>query len=142
MAAAALLFVAAVLTRQTYVLAAPLTAFVWLLVQGQRRRALELAGLGCGLGLVSFLALNVSTDGGFFLNTVTANINDFRWERVSFNALGAGLACPLLLIGGLAFAWGGPPGKGWWGAGPVLGLNGPPAPLARKGGTACKEPLE
>lgn len=142
MVAAALLFVAAVLTRQTYVLAAPLTAFVWLLVQGQRRRALELAGLGCGLGLVSFAALNVSTDGGFFLNTVTANINDFRWERVSFNALGAGLACPLLLLGGLAFAWRSPRDEVWWLVVPYLALSVPSALLVGKVGSDVNYLLE
>ena len=142
MAAAALLFVAAVLTRQTYVLAAPLTAFVWLLVQGQRRRALELAGLGCGLGLASFAALNISTDGGFFLNTVTANINDFRWERVSFNALGAGLACPLLLLGGLAFAWRSPRDKAWWLVVPYLALSVPSALLVGKVGSDVNYLLE
>ena len=142
MVAAALLFVAAVLTRQTYVLAAPLTAFVWLLVQGQRRRALELAGLGCGLGLASFLALNVATDGGFFLNTVTANINDFRWERVSFNALGAGLACPLLLLGGLAFAWRAPRDKVWWLVVPYLALSVPSALLVGKVGSDVNYLLE
>jgi hypothetical protein len=138
----ALLFVAAVLTRQTYVLAAPLTAFVWLLVQGHRRRALELAGLGCGLGLASFLALNVSTDGGFFLNTVTANINEFRWERVSFNALGAGLACPLLLLGGLAFAWRAPRDKVWWLVVPYLALSVPSALLVGKVGSDVNYLLE
>ncbi|CAN5646717.1 hypothetical protein BH24ACT18_BH24ACT18_02190 [soil metagenome] len=140
--AAALLFVAAVLTRQTYVLAAPLTAFVWLLVQGQRRRALELAGLSCGLGLVSFAALNVATDGGFFLNTVTANINDFRWERVSFNALGAGLACPLLLLGGLAFAWRAPRDRAWWLVVPYLALSVPSALLVGKVGSDVNYLLE
>jgi hypothetical protein len=142
MAAAALLFVAAVLTRQTYVLAAPLTAFVWLLVQGHRRRALELAGLSCGLGLASFLALNVSTDGGFFVNTVTANINEFRWERVSFNALGAGLACPLLLLGGLAFAWRAPRDKVWWIVVPYLALSVPSALLVGKVGSDVNYLLE
>jgi len=141
-AAAALLFVAAVLTRQTYVLAAPLTAFVWLLVQGHRRRALELAGLSCGLGLVSFVALNVATDGGFFLNTVTANINEFRWERVSFNALGAGLACPLLLLGGLAFAWRAPRDKVWWLVVPYLALSVPLALLVGKVGSDVNYLLE
>ena len=38
--------VAAVLTRQTYVLAAPLTAFVWLVVQGRRRRPCPDAACG------------------------------------------------------------------------------------------------
>ena len=99
----ALLLVAAVYTRQTYILAAPLAAFVWLVAQGQRRRALETAAIAGGAGLIVFALLNIFTGGGFFLNTVTANLNDFRWERVSLNALGALLACPLLLLGSLAF---------------------------------------
>jgi len=140
--AAAILFVAAVMTRQTYVLAAPLAAFVWLLVQGERRRALELAGFSCGLGLVSFAALNVATDGGFFLNTVTANINEFRWERVSFNALGAGLACPLLLLGGLAFAWKAPRDRAWWLVVPYLALSVPSALLVGKVGSDVNYLLE
>jgi hypothetical protein len=141
-AAAAVLFVAAVLTRQTYVLAAPLTAFLWLVVQGHRRRALELAGLCCALGLVSFAALNVSTGGGFFLHTVTANINEFRWERVSFNALGAGLACPLLLLGGLAFAWRAPRDRAWWLVVPYLALSVPSALLVGKVGSDVNYLLE
>ena len=140
--AASVLFVAAVLTRQTYVLAAPLTAFVWLLVQGHRRRALELAGVSCGLGLASFAALNVATDGGFFLHTVTANINDFRWERVSFNALGALLACPLLLLGGLAFLSKGPRDGAWWVSGPYLALSVPSALLVGKVGSDVNYLLE
>ena len=141
-AAAAILFVAAVLTRQTYVLAAPLTAFLWLLVGGHRRRALELVGLCCALGLLSFVALNVSTDGGFFRNIVTANINEFRWERVSFNALGAGLACPLLLLGGLLFAWGAPRDKVWWIVVPYLALSVPSALLVGKVGSDVNYLLE
>ncbi|HEY6581566.1 MAG TPA: glycosyltransferase 87 family protein, partial [Rubrobacter sp.] len=99
----ALLLVAAVYTRQTYIVAAPLTAFVWLVAQGQRRRALQTAAIAGGACLLLFAVLNISTGEGFFLNTVTANLNDFRWERVSLNALGALLACPMLLLGSLAF---------------------------------------
>lgn len=139
--AASFLFVAAVLTRQTYVLAAPLTAFVWLVVQGRRRRALELAGISCGLGLASFAALNVTTDGGFFLHTVTANINEFRWERVSFNALSL-LACPLLLLGGLAFFGLAPRDRVWWLVGPYLILSIPSALLVGKVGSDVNYLLE
>ena len=142
MVLAALLFVAAVLTRQTYVLAAPLTAFVWLVAQGHRRRALELAGISCGVGLISFLALNVATDGGFFLHTVTANINEFRWERVSFNALGALLACPLLLLGGLVLLWKASRDRVWWLVGPYLALSVPSALLVGKVGSDVNYLLE
>jgi len=141
---ASLLLVAAVYTRQTYALAAPLAAFVWLLSQGQRRRALELAGFAGGAGLVLFGTLNVLTGGGFFLDTVTANLNDFRWERVSLNALGALLACPLLLIGALAFLVlaqrkGDP---SWWLVAPYLLASVPSALLVGKVGSDVNYLLE
>ena len=100
---AVLLFVAAIYTRQTYALAAPLAAFVWLLAGAHRRRALELAALTGGLGLLLLGALSALTGGGFFFHTVTANVNEFRWEQVSYNLSTIQGLMPLLLIGGLAF---------------------------------------
>jgi hypothetical protein len=81
--------------------------------------------------LLLFAALNISTGEGFFLNTVTANLNDFRWERVSLNALGALLACPLLLLSSLAFLLL-TPRKGnnaWWLVAPYLLASIPTAVL-------------
>ncbi len=140
----ALLLVAAVYTRQTYMLAAPLAAFVWLVAQGQRRRALETAAIAGGASLLLFAALNISTGSGFFLNTVTANLNDFRWERVSLNALGALLACPLLLLGSLAFLLV-TPRKGnhaWWLVAPYLLASVPSAMLVGKVGSDVNYLLE
>jgi len=77
----ALLLVAAICTRQSYGLAAPLAAFVWLWTQ-DRRQALKLAGLVGGISLILFFALNVTTRGGFFYNIVTANVNEFDIETV------------------------------------------------------------
>lgn len=74
--AAGLLLVAAIYTRQSYGLAAPLAAFVWLWRQ-ERRRALLLLVLVGGLGLLLFAGLNLMTQGGFFFNIITANINTF-----------------------------------------------------------------
>ena len=108
---AALLLLAAAYTRQTYIIVAPFTAFVWLLAQGQRRRAGELAGVFWGLGLTSFLILCVLTDGGFFFNMVTSNINEFRWERLSYYVSEMQEVMPYLLLAGGAFCllpW-------WWG---------------------------
>ncbi len=142
--AAGLLLVAAVYTRQTYALAAPLAAFVWLLAQGQKRRALELAGVAGGAGLILFGVLNILTGGGFFLNTVTANLNDFRWERVSLNALGALLACPLLLLGTLAFLALSPrkSDRSWWLAAPYILASFPSALLVGKVGSDVNYLLE
>jgi ABC-type glycerol-3-phosphate transport system permease component len=100
---AVLLFVAAIYTRQTYALAAPLAAFVWLLAGAHRRKAIELAALTGVLGLLLLGALSILTGGGFFLHTVTANVNEFRWEQVSYNLSTIQGIMPLLLIGALAF---------------------------------------
>ena len=140
----ALLLVAAVYTRQTYILAAPLAAFVWLVAQGQRRRALQTAAITGGACLLLFAALNISTGEGFFLNTVTANLNDFRWERVSLNALGALLACPVLLLSSLAFLLL-TPHKGnnaWWLVAPYLIASIPTAVLVGKVGSDVNYLLE
>ena len=140
----ALLLVAAVYTRQTYILAAPLAAFVWLAAQGQRRRALQTAAIAGGACLLLFAALNISTGEGFFLNTVTANLNDFRWERVSLNALGALLACPVLLLSSLAFLLL-TPRKGnnaWWLVAPYLIASIPTAVLVGKVGSDVNYLLE
>jgi hypothetical protein len=141
---AALLLVAAVYTRQTYALAAPLAAFVWLISQGQRRRALELVGFAGGTALLLFAGLNIFTGGGFFLNTVTANLNDFRWERVSLNALGALLACPLLLLGALAFLTLAPreDNRSWWLVAPYFVASVPSALLVGKVGSDVNYLLE
>jgi 4-amino-4-deoxy-L-arabinose transferase-like glycosyltransferase len=142
--AAGLLLVAAVYTRQTYALAAPLAAFVWLLALGQQRRALELAGVAGGAGLILFGILNVLTGGGLFLNTVIANLNDFRWERVSLNALGALLACPLLLLGALVFLLFAPrkSNRSWWLVAPYLAASVPSALLVGKVGSDVNYLLE
>jgi 4-amino-4-deoxy-L-arabinose transferase-like glycosyltransferase len=100
--ASALLLVAAVYTRQSYGLAAPLAVFVWLLTQDWRQ-ALKLAGLVGGIGLVLFLALNLLTQGGFFYNIVTANVNEFNWETVERHWRDLRETAPILLIiGGLS----------------------------------------
>ena len=75
---AALLFVAAIYTRQTYALAAPLAAFTWLLAGGHGRRALGLATLSGSLSLLLLGLLSALTGGGFYFHTVTANVNEFR----------------------------------------------------------------
>jgi 4-amino-4-deoxy-L-arabinose transferase-like glycosyltransferase len=80
----ALLLVAAIFTRQSYGLAAPLAAFVWLLARDWRQ-ALRLALLVGGIGLILFLILNTLTDGGFFFNIVTANVNEFRIDLLKYN---------------------------------------------------------
>jgi hypothetical protein len=100
MVASALLLVAAIYTRQSYALAAPLAAFVWLLTH-EWRRAIGLAALVGGLALCLFFALNVLTQGGFFFNVVTANVNEFEIQRLEWNLRQFRDTAPvLLLLGG------------------------------------------
>lgn len=101
MIGAGLLLIAAIYTRQSYALAAPLAAFVWLWTQQGRRRALELAGLVVGLGLIIFAALTAVTGGGFFLHVIRANVNPFSWQSVGNWLLQVGSTMPLLSLGGL-----------------------------------------
>ena len=96
--------VGAVLTRQSYALAAPAAAFIWLWAQ-DRRRALSYAGLAGGSCLILLVALNVLTRGGLFYNIVTANVNEFGAERLEWNLRRLCDATRVLLIlGGLVLA--------------------------------------
>lgn len=73
---AALLFVAAIYTKQT-TLAAPAAVFTILLLARPRT---ALAGMAAtiGLGLVGLAALTLATDGGFLRHIVLYNINRFN----------------------------------------------------------------
>lgn len=99
---AGLLLVAAIYTRQSYALAAPLAAFIWLLTRSRHgwRRALALAALAGGLTLALFLVLQFATGGGFYFNIVTANVNAYEPDILHDNVERlVGLAWPLLLLG-------------------------------------------
>jgi len=119
---AAFLVVAAIYTRQTYALAAPLAAFVWLLSQRQRRHALTLAMTVGGTSLGLLAILSVLTNGGFFLHTVTANMNEFLWEQVAFFLRRLLGLMPVLLAGAAAFLFLGFRSRGasWWLVAPYL----------------------
>ncbi len=93
-----LLLVAAIYTRQSYALAAPLAAFVWLWRSVGWRRALTLATMVAGVSLVLFLILYALTGGGFFFNIVTANVNEFSWDRVRWNLENLSRDAPFLLL--------------------------------------------
>jgi len=79
---AALCLTGAIFTRQSYGLAAPFAAFVWLLSHKPRWRAFELAAWTGGFSAILFLLLNLLTRGGFYFNVITANVNPFFWETV------------------------------------------------------------
>ncbi|BCX05446.1 MAG: hypothetical protein KatS3mg053_3384 [Candidatus Roseilinea sp.] len=97
MVAGALLLVAAIYTRQSYALAAPLAAFVWVLLQEDVRRAFGLAAIVAGIGGGLFLALNALTGGGFYFNVVTANVNAWSADNLSWNLRQLTDAAPIFL---------------------------------------------
>ena len=105
---AAVLLAASIYTRQSYALAAPAAGFVWLWAgRRQPRQALVLAGLVGGLSLAVFLALQLATDGGFFFNIVTANVNAYLWENLRRNLEGLGRnAWPLMALAASALLLG------------------------------------
>ena len=100
---AGLLFTATAFTNPRFALVAPLTAFVWLWHQEHRRQALRLAVIVTGSCLGSFLSLNLITQGGFYLNTVLANLTTFSWDTVASYLLNLYLHAGFLVIGCLVF---------------------------------------
>ncbi len=116
--AGGILLVAAAYTRQSYALAAPLAGFVWLFTQ-DKRRAIGLALLVGGLGAGLFFILNTLTDGGFYYNIITANINEFDWDRLKNSLTDLWrLSYIILLLGALFLLLGWRTQKSW----PLLAL--------------------
>ena len=95
---AALLFTAAIFTRQSYGLAAPLGAALWLAGTGRGRRALTLVGLVAVLGAAGFAGLEGLTRGGFSFNIVTANLNEYRPDSLARYLADVWALAPIALI--------------------------------------------
>jgi hypothetical protein len=122
--AAAVLLTAAIYTRQSYALAAPLAAWSWLVTRpAGPRKAWALAALVSGLSAGTLLALQLATDGGFLFHTVTANLNEFRIERLLRYAGELGRLLPGLLLCGIVYVGIGRRGNRstWWLVVPYLG---------------------
>lgn len=94
--AGGVLLVAAGFTRQTYLLAAPLAAVVWLWPYGRRRAAVFAAGLA-GAVLALGAALDLATRGGFWFNVVTANVNAYDLGLLHWVARDVVIRLPVLL---------------------------------------------
>ena len=94
-----LLLVGAIFTRQSYMLAIPAAAFFWLLFREWRKALLLVVTVG-GLSLLIFLVLNSVTHGGFFLHSITLNLNTFNIEQLKYQLRNNlfNLAWPLLLM--------------------------------------------
>jgi hypothetical protein len=120
----AVLLTAAIFTRQSYALAAPLAAFIWLLHLSPRRRAIHLAGLVAGASLALALLLTLASLEGFYINIVTANVNPFIWETVNDYSNAIWNNMRFLVVGAAAFllAGGVKPwrSQAWWLLAPYL----------------------
>jgi hypothetical protein len=100
---AGLLFTATFFTNPRFALVALFTAFVWLWHLEHRRRALHLAAIVTSSCLGLFLSLNLFTQGGYYLNTVRANLTSMSWYTVTGFLLNLYLNAGYLLFGCLAF---------------------------------------
>ena len=83
-------------TRQSYLLAAPLTAAAWLW-PSSRRRALGFAGGVLGSVLVIWVVLNLLTHGAFWFDIVRANVNVYDPELLAWYVEGIIWTVPVLL---------------------------------------------
>jgi hypothetical protein len=100
---AAIFLAAAIFTRQSYGLAAPLAGFIFLLREVPRKRAFQLAGYTAGIGMAVFLILLALSGGGFFFHIVTANVNPFYWDTVTDYRIALTDNLPYLIFGSVAF---------------------------------------
>ena len=76
----AILLLAAIYTRQSYALAAPLAVFVHLLTINRRKAFQYAVGLGSAVVLF-FLGANFISDGGFYTHIVVSNQNSYSFQR-------------------------------------------------------------
>lgn len=103
-AIAALLLTAAIYTRQSYGVAAPLAACVWLARSAGWRRALTLAASIVALGMVVFAVLDLASGGGFRFDIVTANLNTYDPGSLLRYLSDVWMLMPLALIGAGVYA--------------------------------------
>lgn len=78
---AASLFVLSAYTRQSFGLAGPLAAIIWLGIKN-RKQALKLILIYSIVGLAVFGAIQLLSNGGFYFHIIKANVNPFNWQTV------------------------------------------------------------
>jgi hypothetical protein len=91
--------VLAIFTRQSYALAAPFAAFVWLWSH-KWKRAIHLTIFVGIISALSFLILNLLSENGFTFNIITANVNEFGLERLKDHLSNLADNFPFLLLVG------------------------------------------
>lgn len=78
---AALFFLLAAYTRQSYGLAGPLSAVIWVWIKN-RSQAIKLLLIYAIAGLLIFGLLQLLSKGGFYFHILAANVNPFNWQTV------------------------------------------------------------
>ena len=101
--AAVILLAAAGFTRQTYLLAGPLAAVIWLWPTG-RRRALGFAGALLATVLADRPCDEPRDSGGFWFDVVTANVNEYSLDNLTWYIVDVGRRVPILLAVLVAYA--------------------------------------
>lgn len=133
---AALLLALAVYTRQTYLLAAPLAAFVWVARENGRTRAFQLLVWFGVLVVGVFAALLVWTRGGVWFHLIAANANTLDVNILAHYVREVGRYLPILLGLLALFLLAGLAGRArsWWLVAPyVLGGLGTALTIAKVG---------
>lgn len=100
---AAALFTLSIFTKQSYLLAGPLAALVYLWQLKLRRQGALLVGMIAGASLLIAGLLTLLTRGGFFLHTVTANANPWISYLAIDYYVNLAVNTPLLLVAVLMF---------------------------------------
>lgn len=78
---AVLFFILAAYTRQSFGLAAPLAATIWVWTK-KRTQAIKLILIYGFAGLVIFGIIHILSQGGFYFHIIEANVNPFYWHTV------------------------------------------------------------
>ena len=92
----AFFLIAAIFTRNTFVLAAPLAVTGWYFISERKKAVIFLAILGVGV-LAAFEILNLWTNGGFFTHTIAGNANRYSTRQTFEFSLRFFYTVPLLL---------------------------------------------
>lgn len=104
-AAAGLLMLLAVYTRQTYALAGPLAGAVYLAAARRWQALIEFVVVLAVGGLVLFAIANSATGGGFWLNVIVANLNPWHLPTLLTFYRDLWITLPVLLIIGGGYLW-------------------------------------
>jgi hypothetical protein len=103
LAATIICFLASIYTRQSYLLAGPLTGFFWLWSRDRQKAGYFIAIL-CLSVVGLFVGINTITHGGFYLNTILANINQYDISILARLGQQLLIIWPVIILGCLVSA--------------------------------------